>query len=209
MNELTIARVRERSEAREAIKSCTACDALSAAAEAPVPWHGPAPGQMLFVVDVPTPTDDKAGRLLAGKLEDWLRSVFVRVGLDWGAVSVTSTIHCRADRKPTDHEVMMCLSHFRTTLRLVDPSVVVVAGAGPLRLASTRAKISRCHGRPFMGHTGPLIDRLVFPMMAPTSAFKVRRTRDAFYGDVSVLASIVLGHRDWTEVGAHVHQIPV
>jgi uracil-DNA glycosylase family 4 len=129
------AEVRQQRE-RDLVTSVIACTACSLATgrgvgSAPVVGEGPLDADLVVVASVPRAHEELQGRALAGGARNLLDHSLERVGLDPGAVRITSAVRCRPvdDRAVTPAEVAACATHLHAELELVAPRVVVSLGA--------------------------------------------------------------------------------
>lgn len=128
----------------------------------PVPFSGSAPNHVLVVGANPGKVEAQTGRPFVGPSGALLRSIATQFGNDPASWSYTNTAQCSTpgDREPHKAELIACSSNLSLVIAVVDPDVIVLAGAVALHAFYPDAKIGKEHGRPFLlprpgGATGP------------------------------------------------------
>ncbi len=80
--------------------------------------------------------DDEAGMPMVGRAGDQLMHFIAAAGLDLERVYITNIVKCIAPngRKAATGELKQCLTHIYHEIREINPKVIVLMGAGPLKL---------------------------------------------------------------------------
>lgn len=96
-----------------------------------VPGHGPLDAPLVVVGEAPGAEEDRQGRPFVGKSGQLLQELFRRAGLPWPMCYVTNVLPWRppGNRDPYPFEVQASEMRVAAEIAVVDPVVVVAAGA--------------------------------------------------------------------------------
>lgn len=192
---------------RRRIGQCRACGLSSSTR--PVPFSGN-PNPVLVVGQNPGKTEAQTGRPFVGPAGQLLRGIAREFGNDPDEWAYTNVAACATvgDREPNRGEIAACSSNLQLVIAVVDPDVIVLAGAVALHAFLPDAKIGREHGRPFLlprpGATGPYrvsIDlgtgvgtttpgkpeRVLFPLIHPAAALHAASNLPTLENDLRLL----------------------
>ena len=97
---------------------------------------GPADAAIVLVIDAPSAEDDATGIPLSGSLGAFFGEVLASVGLRRDAMRVATLVPWRppGDRPANASEIACCLPFLLAHLRLVRPSLVLVAGTAAAKM---------------------------------------------------------------------------
>ncbi len=116
--------------------------------------------RIMFVGDMPTADEDRAGVALAGAEGELLGKMLQAMKLTPEQVYLTSVVKCRSTpaRRPHPEEVRRCRPVLAAQIRIAQPEVIVVLGGAALAAlkpdetltAEDRGKWMELHGVPMM-----------------------------------------------------------
>ena len=124
---------------------------------------GPADADLALVIDAPSADDDASGIPLSGPLGRFADEVLASVAIRRAAIRVATLVPWRppGDRPPSAAEIACCLPFLLAHLRLVRPSLVLVAGNAAARAltgtaGSTRSLLGTFGDVPVRGLAEPI-----------------------------------------------------
>jgi uracil-DNA glycosylase family 4 len=131
-----------------------------------VPGHGPLDAPLMVVGEAPGEQEDKRGVPFTGPAGKLLQKLFAGAGLPWDCCYVTNVLPWRppGNRDPYPFEVQAAEARLEREAALVDPLVVVAAGAVAWRgltrselgpFATEKLKWRELGGRRFIGIPHP------------------------------------------------------
>lgn len=96
-----------------------------------VPGHGPLDSPLVVVGEAPGQEEDRQGRPFVGPSGELLQGLFRRAGLPWQMCYATNVLPWRppGNRTPYPFEVQASWARVSAEVAIVDPLVVVAAGA--------------------------------------------------------------------------------
>jgi uracil-DNA glycosylase family 4 len=96
-----------------------------------VPGHGPLDSPLVVVGEAPGQDEDRQGRPFVGPSGQLLQDLFKRAGLPWGMCYVMNVLPWRppGNRTPYPFEVQASWMRVSAEIAVIDPLVVVAAGA--------------------------------------------------------------------------------
>jgi uracil-DNA glycosylase len=96
-----------------------------------VPGHGPLDSPLVVVGEAPGQEEDQQGRPFVGASGQLLQSLFARAGLPWGMCYAMNVLPWRppGNRAPYPYEVHASWFRVSAEIAVIDPLVVVAAGA--------------------------------------------------------------------------------
>ena len=127
--------------------------------------EGATHARLCLIGEGPGATEDEQGRPFVGRAGELLDKILDAAGFARGEVYISNVVLCRppGNRTPEDPEIAACRPYLRRRLELIDPSIVVLLGATPLRaLVDAKAKITQERG-----HWYRLDGRWVLPTYHP------------------------------------------
>ena len=137
----------------------------------PIPYHGPTPCRILFILEAPAATEDKYGTPACGKTGMELDNHYLALaGLFRENVGVTNSVICSQPsyRNPTPEEARICSSkHLPALLDKLRPQIIIPMGAVACSLFPS-VSLMLHHGIP---QKGELLgwEGIVMPMFHPSA----------------------------------------
>jgi uracil-DNA glycosylase len=134
---------------RQDCESCQRCE-LGATRTHAVVSRGNPQAKILIIGEGPGENEDLTGKPFVGKAGQLLDRVLESVGLTEADVFICNIVKCRppGNRKPTKTEMNACRPYLLEQIRLVNPPIVMLAGASAIEgLFSEKAvKITQIRG---------------------------------------------------------------
>lgn len=130
-------------------RGCTRCG-LRAGCRGVVFGEGDAHARLCLIGEGPGRTEDELGRPFVGRAGELLDKILAAAGFRREAVYISNVVLCRPpdNRTPADEEMAACRPYLKRRLELIDPDIVVLLGATPLRaLLGDKVRISQERGR--------------------------------------------------------------
>ena len=130
-------------------QGCTRCG-LRAGCRGVVFGEGDPHARISLIGEGPGATEDEAGRPFVGAAGELLDRILAAADLPRDSVYIHNVVMCRppGNRTPADDEMAACRPYLLRRLELVDPAIVVLLGATPLRaLVGPKMQITRERGR--------------------------------------------------------------
>jgi DNA polymerase len=135
---------------RERCDACRRC-ALAAGRQQVVISRGDPKARLMVIGEGPGAQEDATGLPFVGRAGQLLDQMLASVGLDSNADAyICNVVKCRPpdNRKPTPREMKACEPWLATQIAVVDPAVVLLAGATALEgVLGIRGGISRLRGQ--------------------------------------------------------------
>jgi DNA polymerase len=106
--------------------------------------------RVMIVGEAPGADEDRIGRPFVGVSGQLLDRMLAQVGLDRGSVYITNILFWRppGNRTPTAAEIAACLPFVERHIELVDPAILVLAGAASAKTLLARNEgITKLRGR--------------------------------------------------------------
>lgn len=151
-------------DARQRAADCTTLAALDAAirgfdgcplkqtAMSTVVYDGAIAAPLLVIGEAPGGEEDRLGKPFVGPAGQLLDRMLAAIGLDRQRACITNMVYWRppGNRKPTDAEIAVCLPFVERFISLMNPKVVLLAGATPTQALLRRTDgITKLRGRWF------------------------------------------------------------
>jgi uracil-DNA glycosylase len=134
---------------RQDCEACQRCE-LGATRTHAVVSRGNPQAKILIIGEGPGENEDLTGKPFVGKAGQLLDRVLESVGLTEADVFICNIVKCRppGNRKPTKTEMNACRPYLMEQIRLVNPPIVMLAGASAIEgLFSEKAvKITQIRG---------------------------------------------------------------
>jgi uracil-DNA glycosylase len=132
------------------------------------PYNSPT-GACQIIGEAPGRDEDLQGKPFVGKAGMLLNDIFTYAGFDMDKhVYLTNVAKRRPpdNRNPSDSEIEFYMPLLLEEIRLVDPSLIVLAGAIPLRAVLNLTGITKVRGQIFSVHRAGRV-REVMPVFHP------------------------------------------
>lgn len=195
-----IATAKLRRRVRLAIANCHRCP-LRSTCTAPVPFSGPTPARVTVIGEAPGSEEDAAGAPFVGRSGQLLRAHLSRHRIDPGEVAWMNVVSCRppGNNTPTAKQVKACSYNLAAQVDVVDPEVIVLAGAVALSVFRPDLRVTSVHGHPFVPTVsgwpdlpGAWTRRPVFvPIFHPSAALRDAPTMAMFRDDMKVVGAVI------------------
>lgn len=117
---------------------CAACSLADSRTQV-VFGNGNPDAEILLVGEAPGETEDQEGRPFVGDSGRMLNTILEKAGLKRSELFITNAVRCRpvsplgTNRMPTKSEVLTCQAWLYRIIYLLDPVVIIAAGAVPTR----------------------------------------------------------------------------
>lgn len=171
--------------ARQQVIDCTACD-LHARCSLPVPYSGQPKATVAVVIDTPTITDDKAGKLY---MPTTVKTVLKDAKLDLTKVALVPAVACWPSDDDLDWpHVEKCAPNRAAQLDDINPTHVLLLGEVPLRAFRPDLTIKTARG-----HGWTAGDRVWFATYGPATADASDRAAQTMLEDVEQFVKLVAG----------------
>ncbi len=134
-------------------QDCDQCDrcGLGATRTHAVVSRGNAQAKIMIIGEGPGENEDLTGQPFVGKAGQLLDRVLESVGLTEADVFICNIVKCRppGNRKPTKDEMQACRPYLMEQIRLVDPPIIMLAGASAIEglLIEKAVKITQIRGQ--------------------------------------------------------------
>ncbi len=134
-------------------QDCDQCDrcGLGATRTHAVVSRGNAQAKIMIIGEGPGENEDLTGKPFVGKAGQLLDRVLESVGLTEADVFICNIVKCRppGNRKPTKDEMQACRPYLMEQIRLVDPPIIMLAGASAIEglLIEKAVKITQIRGQ--------------------------------------------------------------
>ncbi len=153
------------------ILNCTACP-LSKTRQHAVWGEGNPKAEILIIAEAPGADEDRTGRPFVGKSGQLLDKILAACGFTRQKhVFLSNILRCRppGNRTPLDEEVKACIHFLHEQIELVDPKIIILLGATPLKrvLNDDRLRITKIRGQ-WISWNG----RLVMPVYHPAALLR-------------------------------------
>ena len=188
------ARRREWEAVEREAAGCTRCELYQRATQT-VFGAGPVPARLMLVGEQPGDVEDREGEPFVGPAGGLLRGALADAGMEPADVYLTNAVkhfrwEARGKRRihkgPGVEHVRACHAWLEEELELVDPAVVVLAGATAVRALAPDRRVMRDRGRPF-----ELGERTAVITVHPSAVLRSRerdRARAELVADLRVAA---------------------
>ncbi|KMM16383.1 uracil-DNA glycosylase [Synechococcus sp. GFB01] len=154
--------------------ACAACRrcALAAGRSRVVVSRGNPRARLMVVGEGPGAQEDATGQPFVGRAGQLLDQMLASVAIDSNRDAyICNVVKCRPpdNRKPAPEEVAACRPWLEQQIRLVDPAVILLAGATALEgVLGIRGGITRLRGRWHSSDAEPLRGRRLMPIFHPS-----------------------------------------
>jgi DNA polymerase len=144
-----------------------------------VPGEGSADARVVFVGEAPGKEEARTGRPFVGRSGKLLRQMILNIGLDEGAVFITSPVHYLPLRgTPSTAMIGHGKDHLFRQLEVIKPDIVVLLGATACRaVLGRKVEVAKEHGTTVLhdGRTCFVTLHPAFALRFPTAKDKLRR----------------------------------
>jgi uracil-DNA glycosylase len=104
---------------------------------------------LMFIGEGPGYDEDQQGRPFVGKAGDLLTKMITAMQFSREQVYISNIVKCRPpkNRNPLPEEANVCLSYLQRQIELIQPKVIVILGAVPLKYLLNKVGITRLRGQ--------------------------------------------------------------
>lgn len=104
---------------------------------------------LMFIGEGPGYDEDQQGRPFVGKAGELLTKMIIAMQFSREQVYIANIVKCRPpkNRNPLPEEANTCLSYLQRQIELIQPKVIVVLGAVPLKYLLNKTGIMRARGQ--------------------------------------------------------------
>ena len=102
----------------------------------------------MFIGEGPGADEDAQGIPFVGRAGELLTKMIKAMTFDRSEVYIANIVKCRPpeNRNPSDEEAEVCIPFLKRQIELVNPKVIVLLGAVPLKYLMGKTGISRMRG---------------------------------------------------------------
>jgi DNA polymerase len=155
----------------DACRACRRCGLADARTHVVVSRGNPA-ARLMVIGEGPGAQEDASGQPFVGRAGQLLDQMLASVAIDSNRDAyICNVVKCRppGNRKPTPLEMAACRPWLEQQIRLVDPAVVLLAGATALEgVLGVKGGITRLRGQWRRGEEEPLAGRWLMPILHPS-----------------------------------------
>jgi uracil-DNA glycosylase family 4 len=155
----------------EACAACRCCE-LGSSRQQVVVSRGNPRARLMVIGEGPGAQEDASGQPFVGRAGQLLDLMLASVAIDTNRDAyICNVVKCRPpdNRKPTPDEMAACRPWLEQQIRLVDPALILLAGATALEgVLGIRAGISRLRGQWHTSDAPPLAGRQLMPIFHPS-----------------------------------------
>ena len=137
-------------ELENLVHKCTQCRLCNTRNQA-VFGHGSATADLMLIGDRPSLEDDVNGFPFSDNVGELLNKIVKAMRLSRDQVYVTNIVKCSppGKRSPADGEALTCLPYVQREIELLEPRVIVLLGAAPLKYLLNKRGIAEYRGQWF------------------------------------------------------------
>ena len=134
--------------------------------------RGTPAARLMVIGEAPGAQEDASGQPFVGRAGQLLDQMLASVAIDSNRQAyICNVVKCRppGNRKPTPLEIAACRPWLEQQIRLVDPAVILLAGASALEgVLGIKGGITRLRGQWRQGEREPLAGRWLMPILHPS-----------------------------------------
>ena len=135
---------------KELVSHCNKCD-LCRSRNNTVFGEGDVTADLMLIGEGPGRDEDIQGRPFVGKSGQLLTKMLKAIGFDRDKVFITNIVKCRPpqNRNPFPEEANACMPYLMRQIELIQPKVLLLLGAVPMKFILNKTGITRIHGQWF------------------------------------------------------------
>ncbi len=135
-------------ELNSSVKKCQKCPLCSARKNV-VFGEGAPDADLMFIGEGPGYDEDQQGRPFVGKAGKLLTKMISAMQFNREQVYIANIVKCRPpqNRNPLPEEAAACLPYLQRQIELINPKVIVILGAVPLKYLLNKTGIMRLRGQ--------------------------------------------------------------
>lgn len=133
---------------REAVRGCRLCPLCETRKNA-IFGEGNPHADLMFIGEAPGADEDAQGRPFVGRSGELLTKMIAAMQFTREEVFIANIVKCRPpeNRVPEKGEAEVCLPYLHRQIELIQPKVIVLLGATPLKWLLGKSGITRLHGQ--------------------------------------------------------------
>lgn len=155
----------------EGCRGCRRCGLADGRLQVVVSRGNPA-ARLMVIGEGPGAQEDASGLPFVGRAGQLLDQMLASVAIDSNSEAfICNVVKCRppGNRKPTALEIAACRPWLEQQIRLVNPAVILLAGASALEgVLGIKGGITRLRGQWRRGEQEPLAGRWLMPILHPS-----------------------------------------
>jgi uracil-DNA glycosylase len=135
-------------ELNSTAQTCQKCP-LCTARKNVVFGEGSPTADLMFIGEGPGYDEDQQGRPFVGKAGDLLTKMIAAMQFTREQIYIANIVKCRPpkNRNPLPEEAAACLPYLNRQIELIQPKVIVILGAVPLKYLLNKVGITRLRGQ--------------------------------------------------------------
>ncbi|MFW5803178.1 MAG: uracil-DNA glycosylase [Verrucomicrobiota bacterium] len=135
---------------QRAVRACRLCPLCESRTNA-VFGEGNPNADLMFIGEGPGADEDAQGRPFVGRSGELLTKMIAAMQFTREEVFIANIVKCRPpdNRNPEKSEAQACLPYVLRQIELIQPKVIVLLGATPLKWLLGKSGITRLHGQWF------------------------------------------------------------
>jgi uracil-DNA glycosylase len=135
-------------ELNSTAQKCQKCP-LSTSRKNVVFGEGSPTADLMFIGEGPGLDEDQQGRPFVGKAGELLTKMITAMQFERKQVYIANIIKCRPpkNRNPLPEEAAACIPYLKRQIELIQPKVIVILGAVPLKHLLNKVGITRLRGQ--------------------------------------------------------------
>ena len=133
---------------KDTVTSCNKCN-LCRSRNNTVFGEGSITADLMLVGEGPGREEDTQGRPFVGRSGQLLTKMLNAMGLERNEVFITNIVKCRPpqNRNPHPDEADMCMPYLLRQIEIIQPKVLLLLGAVPMKFILNKTGITRIHGQ--------------------------------------------------------------
>lgn len=166
---------------------------LKETATQPVPGHGSASADIVFIGEAPGKREDKLGIPFVGAAGKFLDEMLAEINLKREDIYITNIVKYRPpnNRDPLPAEKAACREWLLEELKIISPSLIVFLGRHAMNNFFPDLQIGKAHGKllikPFKG----MSTKYFFPLYHPAAALYDGSMREVLMADFKKIPKIL------------------
>ena len=134
----------------EAVGNCNKCE-LCRSRNNTVFGEGSFTADLMLIGEGPGRDEDMQGRPFVGRSGQLLTKMLKAMGFDRKEVFIANIVKCRPpqNRNPNPDEAEVCMSYLLRQIEIIQPKVIILLGAVPMKFILNKTGITKIHGQWF------------------------------------------------------------
>lgn len=168
------------------------CD-LKETATQPVPGHGSASAEIVFIGEAPGKQEDKLGIPFVGAAGKFLDEMLGKINLKREDIYITNIVKYRPpnNRDPLPEEKAACREWLLEELKIISPKLIIFLGRHAMNNFFPELQIGKAHGKllikPFKG----MSTKYFFPLYHPAAALYDGSMREVLMTDFKKIPKVL------------------